>query len=76
MVEDNVEEVADALNDLTEDLTGGIEIIPPDHVADIADTLENIADVEDPSEEASVFFPPGNQHDLMIMIRNIPVYIF
>ena len=55
MVEDNVKEVADALNDLTEDLTDGIEIIPPDNVVDIADTLEKIADVEDPSEEASVF---------------------
>ena len=48
MVEDNVKEVADALNDLTEDLADGI--ISPDNVAHIANTLANIIDVEDPSE--------------------------
>ncbi|XP_072025148.1 adhesion G-protein coupled receptor G7-like [Amphiura filiformis] len=49
VVEDNVEEVSDALKNITDD----IQEVSPEDINDIAQTLENIAAVEAPSEEVT-----------------------
>ena len=51
MVEDNVEEVAHALEDCTE----GIDTVTSEDIADVASTLEHIVAVEIPSEEVYLF---------------------
>ena len=51
MVEDNVEEVAHALEDCTED----IATVTSDDIADVASTLEHIVAVEIPSKEVYLF---------------------
>ncbi len=50
VVVDNVEEVASALEDFTDD----IETITSDDMEDVADTLINIVAVESPSKEVSL----------------------
>ena len=50
-MEDNVEEVAHALEGCTE----GIDTVTSEDIADVANTLEHIVAVEIPSEEVYLF---------------------
>ena len=52
VVEDNVKEVADAL----QNVTNNIEDVTPDDVSDISQTLRNIVEVEVPSIEVLKLF--------------------